>query len=280
MRMKWTFDSLKEEALKYKTRGEFAKNSKSAYQSAYSKKIIDTICSHMPIRVDQSGSNSARFKWTTEMLQAEALKYNTRSDLYKNDYGAYNAIKRRKLFDLVCKHMEPSFTETWTEIDLKKEALKYKSKIEFRKKNIGAHNTAYHRGILDQICSHMKPSRCSSFSELELLAIIKQKYPSAKKIRDRKVKIEGKPHIHEFEIDIFIPELNRGIEFDGNRYHSMEGLIEFKSKKWPLEDAINKHQIKDDYFLSKGIKLLHITDLEWLNNKEQSLLKILQFLRN
>jgi hypothetical protein len=43
---------------------------------------------------------------------------------------------------------------------------------------------------------------------------------------DNKVKIKGKPYIHGFDIDIFIPELNIGIEFDGGYYHTFAGLKE------------------------------------------------------
>jgi len=42
----WTYERCKEEALKYMTRGEFAKESK-AYDIAWREKWLDKICSHM-----------------------------------------------------------------------------------------------------------------------------------------------------------------------------------------------------------------------------------------
>lgn len=43
----WSVDRCRIEALKYKTRFEFQKNSISAYSAAYKKKWLDIICSHM-----------------------------------------------------------------------------------------------------------------------------------------------------------------------------------------------------------------------------------------
>lgn len=125
----------------------------------------------------------------------------------------------------------------------------------------------------------MKLSRGSSAPELELLAIIQKKHPSALKVRDTEVQIKNKPHIHAFEIDIFIPELNRGLEFDGKRYHSVEGLIKYKSKKWPIKDALNRHGIKDSWFATKGIKILHIKEEDWLKNKQKCIQKCFKFLK-
>ena len=43
----WSIDKLKEEALKYKTRGEFQKFSLSAYSIAHKNGWLDDVCSHM-----------------------------------------------------------------------------------------------------------------------------------------------------------------------------------------------------------------------------------------
>ena len=47
IKITWSDEMLKEEALKYNTRTTFNKNSKSAYQTAYSRGILDEVCSHM-----------------------------------------------------------------------------------------------------------------------------------------------------------------------------------------------------------------------------------------
>ena len=76
----------------------------------------------------------------------------------------------------------------------------------------------------------MKPSSHTSKPERDILAIVRSFFRSAKTVRDRKIKIEGKPYIYGFHIDIFVPELNLGIELDGTRYHSFEYMRKDKRK--------------------------------------------------
>jgi hypothetical protein len=45
------------------------------------------------------------------------------------------------------------------------------------------------------------------------------------------------------------------------------------------QDVENYHQIKDKYFESKGIQILHIREEDWIKDPEQSLLKVWEFLR-
>jgi len=68
----------------------------------------------------------------------------------------------------------------------------------------------------------MKRSSGTSVAEKELVSVVKSVWKTGCKLKDRRVKIEGKPYIKGFDIDIFVPELMRGIEFDGTYYHSFE----------------------------------------------------------
>lgn len=114
--------------------------------------------------------------------------------------------------------------------------------------------------------------------EEELFNIIKSLFPSAKKLRKRKIKIENRPYIYGFDIDIFIPELNLGIEFDGKYHHSVEYLRESKPH-WPEEAILNYHKIKDDYFLNNhGIRILHIKEMSWRDNRQDCIDECLKFL--
>ena len=45
--IKWTYDILREEALKYDTRSKFKSSKNSAYQAAQSRGILNEICEHM-----------------------------------------------------------------------------------------------------------------------------------------------------------------------------------------------------------------------------------------
>lgn len=79
---------------------------------------------------------------------------------------------------------------------------------------------------------------------------------------DRKL-LDGK------EIDIFLPELNIGFEYDGIFWHSEDS----SGKK-------NYHMEKDKLAKLKGIKLYHILDLEWNNKQDLVKSRISSFLGN
>lgn len=60
----------------------------------------------------------------------------------------------------------------------------------------------------------------------------------------------------KYEIDIFIPSKNIGVEYNGEYFHSFE----FKGKDY--------HSLKTMYFLNKGIQLIHIFETEWYNKQD------------
>lgn len=131
----------------------------------------------------------------------------------------------------------------------------------------------YNSGYRCPGCSEKGASK----AENELMGIIKNIYPKTQKFRDRKVKIEGKPYIKGFDIDIFVPEINMGIEFDGIYHHSIGGLKRGRPN-WPDQDLLNYHAIKDSWFLQKNIQILHIYEKNWLDNKQSCIEKCLCFL--
>lgn len=271
MKYKWSKEKLQEEAFKYNTRSEFQHNSPSAYATSVHKGILDEICSHMPLLV--------RRAWTKEELRVEALKYTTKNEFQKNNGAAYKAAYRREWLNEICSHMPKnskigvhSYNYKWSKEKLQKESTKYITRAEFKQKSSGAFDAALNLGILDEICSHMLKRE-----EKNLLNIIKSQYLSAKKFRDCKVNIPDKPHIKGFELDIYIPELRVGIEYDGTYWHSFNGLRRSR-KHWPMKDVIDYHNLKDDYFLTKGIRILHVKERDWLYNKEMCLKQIWNFL--
>jgi len=71
---------------------------------------------------------------------------------------------------------------------------------------------------------------------------------------------------YKYEIDIFVPSKNLGIEIDGLYWHSE--IAGGKDKNYHLE--------KTKYFEKKGIRLIHIFDNEWL--EKQDLIK--SFIKN
>lgn len=61
---------------------------------------------------------------------------------------------------------------------------------------------------------------------------------------------------NQYELDIYIPELKIAIEFNGNYWHSSI----YKDKYY--------HQLKTMMCLDKNIRLIHIFEYEWINNKD------------
>ncbi len=276
MKKKWFFDNLKLEASKFSTKGEFRENSPIAYRAALKNPRYEEIVSHMPKYLNSCGENGHNLKWSNAKIQEEALKFNTRGDFQKYSVKIYRAAKTRGILKQVCSHMKMVRTY-WTNDMLRQEAIKYGSRSQFALNNSSAYVLAKNRNILDEICSHMQFSTNTSSSEINLFDFIKSIYPKAQKLKDRKVKILNKPHIQGFEIDIYIPELRKGVEFDGKYYHSLNGLKRGRPN-WPQTDIEQYHQIKDQWFASKGIKILHIREEDWLKNSSNCLDKCLKFL--
>ena len=315
--MKWTLEKLQQEASKYKTLGEFQKYSGPAYKSAWRQGFLNKVCSHMDKvlchhtkesiqiealkyknRTEFKNTNPGSYRaairmgiidnvclhmecvyvrWTNSALHKEALRYLSVSEFKEKSNSAYCIAAKRGILSDICFHMERDHI-SWTTNLLQTEALKYKTRGEFQK-NSSAYLVALRRGILDQICKHMKLSRSSSIAEKELFDLIKSFLPSTKKIRDMKVCINNKPYIIGFEIDIFVPEFMKGIEFDGKRYHSFEFMRKDISKnKWSDDDIHGYHQLKDDWFATKSIQILHIREEDWIKDKESCIQKCLTFL--
>jgi hypothetical protein len=285
-RIKKTNEELTLEALKYYTRGDFAKYSNAAYQMAKRRGILDEICSHM-INGKKLliGIKSNAYKWTDEALAIEALKYNNKTEFCKGSWGAYQTARSRGILDKICAHMPKrkkipyeNIPRIWIPEKIRIEALKYDDRADFKKYSPGAWSAAQEIGILAEVCSHMPYGGNSSKPEKCILFEIKNMYPNARKLIDRKVEVKDRIYIHGFEIDIYVPELDLGIEFDGGYHHSFKGLKR-AHPKWPNEAIEIYHELKDAWFATKGIKILHIKEESWKNDKQACINQCLEFLR-
>lgn len=99
MRNIWDKQRCIEEAMKYKTRGEFRKHSGSAYNRSIKEGWIDDICKHM-ISIKKEKNY-----WTKNRCQEESLKYKTRSEFNKSSVSAYSKAWECKWLDEICSHM-------------------------------------------------------------------------------------------------------------------------------------------------------------------------------
>jgi len=93
-------------------------------------------------------------KWTKELIQQEALKYQTKIDFLKGSKRAYYVAVYHKILDDVCSHMTP-VRKTWDSESIRLEALKYTSRKSFGDGSSSAYGAARRLNILDDVCSHM-----------------------------------------------------------------------------------------------------------------------------
>jgi hypothetical protein len=102
------------------------------------------------------------------------------------------------------------------------------------------------RDKLKNWCIENPEKLYSPKSEIELLNWVKSFYLSARKYRDG-----------SHEIDVFIPDINLGIEHNGLFYHQESRVGQ------------NYHINKTKYFEAKNIRILHIFEHEWKNRQGQ-----------
>lgn len=141
-------------------------------------------------------------------------------------------------------------------IPIEKTNLQNKNKDHFyyKCKFIGKYSCevfALKRNILKGEVWNPKNPNCLNKQERDLYFYIKSIYNNKNIIKNNWSILETK------EIDIYIPELKIGFEFNGIYWHSKEQ----KDKYYHL----NKLKLAN----SKGIKLYFIWEDEWKNNKEE-----------
>ena len=104
----------------------------------------------------------------------------------------------------------------------------------------------------------------TSKKEKEVLEFVKSNYNS-EILENHKGLFPNK----QMELDIYLPNLNLGIEFDGDYWHS-------------LEDAKERDERKNKLCEEKGIKLIRIKESEWDNNRkavEKQILEVIESLK-
>jgi hypothetical protein len=144
----WTYDTIKEEALKFKTRGDFQKFSGRAYAVARNNGWLDDFCSHMlKIRFEKG-------YWNLDKVREEALKFNSKVEFKDKSVNAYYSATRNGWLDDVCSHMVAGKKPNgyWTIDKVREEALKFSSRSEFKKKSSSAYSYALKNGWLDDVC--------------------------------------------------------------------------------------------------------------------------------
>jgi DNA-binding HxlR family transcriptional regulator len=150
----WDLQKAHKEALKYKSRWEFGKNS-GAYGWALRNNCLDKICSHM------TG------KWNLELAKKEAKKYKTIGEVQRMNPSLSRWVLKNNLKDKVYLHM--NFRNEWTEERVREEAKKYSKRVDFQNAPGKAYRAAQRLGILEEVCSHMVQNKRWTIEEIKKL---------------------------------------------------------------------------------------------------------------
>lgn len=267
-----SISNLQKRARNYKTRSEFCSLDHAGYMMATRLGVLDKVCAHM-IRKKKD-------KYTKNEVIKVAKEYSRRGDFLKANRKVYYQAKKLGIFDRCVAHMDlPDNNKMTPESKLYEIARKYKHRTDFYLKDRGAYEAARRRGILNKVCKHMVPALLRvKKAERDLLSFVKTLFPDAQNRWFYNLKIKNRPYIHAFELDVFIPSLNKAIELDGVYWHSKENLLK-RRKKWPKSAKVNYHKIKDEVFLKYfDINILHISDIEWCKDRFNTKQKIVNFL--
>jgi hypothetical protein len=186
----WTYNSVKEAALKCRTVTEFSKKFSGAVKYAKRHGIFKELTGHFEsfkwdeasIRefaltcdslvqftknkavrdfaikhgiFDEVTSHMKKNKiWNHELVYNIASKYNLRVRFIEEQRGACDYAKRHGIYEDVCSHMDKK--KYWSYDEVKELASKCETRWEFQKKYRKAYRTAVRNNYLEEICSHMR----------------------------------------------------------------------------------------------------------------------------
>jgi len=144
---KYTLESCKESASKYKTKGEWGKNDAGSYSFAQRNGFMEECCVNM-IPIHQNHS--------LETCKKSASKYNGRREWRNNDKKSYDFANRKGWLDICCVNMENKRGISRTLESCKESASKYETRYEWEKNDSKSYSYARIKGWLQECCINMK----------------------------------------------------------------------------------------------------------------------------
>lgn len=204
-------------------------------------------------------------KWEKkfEILESKKIKCTDCGEIFDisvkqiNRYGCKKCNKEKKeekAKEIFLKKLEKKYPGEFTYIQ--KEETEKKDFVLVKHNKCGEKFSINKFSLLSNCSTPCCWKKNKSKAEKEILAFIKKNYKG-------KIEQSNRDTIKPFEIDIFIPELKIGIEYNGLYWHSEK----FKEKSY--------HSNKTKLCKEKNIRLMHIFEDEWLEKKEIIKSKIL-----
>lgn len=120
--------------------------------------------------------------------------------------------------------------------------------------------TTYHKYIEKPVCSRCHKSK----QEMEIVEFIKTIYDKDIIENTRRI-IKNEYSDCYLELDIYLPDINLAIEFNGRYWHTDTFITKSRTG---FTSAKEYHDYKTLKCEEKGIKLIHIDDIEYTENKE------------
>lgn len=169
----------------------------------------------------------------------------------------------------ICDINNRKLTYEYVKEQIKKEGYKLLSKeytnahTKLKLQCIKEHNYeaswgSWQQGHKCPVCNNKK---ISSKAEKEIFKIVKQLLPNENIIENDRTQVFNFKTGYNLELDIWIPELKKAIEFNGEYWHSSDD-VKFK-------DVEKVKQCKE-----KGINLLVMKEQNWLDDKNECIKQI------
>jgi hypothetical protein len=162
----WTLDNCKVDAAKYGKRGEWSKNSSSAYAAAARNGWLDECCSHM--RKPRTRVKRKPLKWHKEACTKDAQRFKYRSDWQRGSNSAYNSAKNNNWLDECCVHMNlkkggnterKPISRYWDLESCRKEAERFTSISHWNDNSGSSYQAALRNNWVEQCAKHMSKTR-------------------------------------------------------------------------------------------------------------------------
>jgi hypothetical protein len=178
-----------------------------------------------------------RENWTNEKLRELTLKYDSLNDFITNQKNAYNALRRKGLFDEYTSHMVK--LKTYTDNDVENEARKYSSVTEFKTKSPNYYSIAKKRGLMNKFREFLT---------------VKNKTWTNDMLRDEALKYNKKNEFNKNSPSAYKTAYTRGILDDITKHMDQIKIWSYDEAKEESKKYINKQDFKKSLAFYQSVR--------------------------